>query len=118
MRYKITDSNVRVEHAEEETEAIVAASFRVLVPRITPTLYFLEREGADHPLLRSLEEANPTLRIVRRNQDDRTYLKHFRIVESDEALYVAPNKSERLDRSLWRALCEEISEQTLKEWTT
>jgi len=114
MRYKITDSNVRIEHAEE-TETIVTASFRVLVPRVTPTLYFLGSENSDYPMLTSLQETNPTFRIIEGNQDDRTYLKHFRIVESGEDLYIAPNTSERLDRSFWRDLCDEINVQSREE---
>lgn len=112
MRYKITDSNIQIEATSEEVEAIVATSFRVLVPRVTPILYFLHLEGASYPLLDAMKEANPAFRLIRKNHDDRTFLKHFRIVESNEALYIAPNASARLDRCFWKGICDEIGERS------
>jgi len=114
VRYKITDSNVRIEHTEEETEALVAASFAVFVPRLASKLYFLCDDDSNYPQLRSLAETNRLFRMVRRDQDHQTIIKHFRIVETNVGLCIAPNTSEKLDRTLWSELCEKIDEQSRK----
>ena len=66
------------------------------MPRITPILYFLESEGADHTFFKLLP-------------------KHFRIVEGENGLYIALNSPVSLDHNRWRTLCNEISELACKK---
>ena len=116
MRYKISDSNVTIEHADCETEVIVAASFKVLVPRIAPKLLFLQRSDACYSKLSFLQKSDSRFRVVLdKDNDHRAIWKQLRIVEGHDGLIIAPNEREKIDRAKWNALSEEIIEQARLE---
>jgi len=111
MRYRITDTNITIEHADCETEAIVAAAFKVLVPGIAPKLLFLQREDVHYSQLGALQKIDQRFRVLQNHNDLRAICKQFRIVEVHEGLVIAPNTPEKLDRAQWSALSEDIFEQ-------
>lgn len=112
MHFKITDSNVRIDLAADETEAIVAAALAVLVPRVAKKLYFLRKHDRDYPRLARLCQSRKDFHVIDTDQADRMYLKRFRIVENDGCLYIAPNTTGNLDRDLWSSLCESIKDKS------
>lgn len=111
MRIKVSDTNVRIDLADAEIEATVAAAVAVLIPRVAKKLYFLTGQDRDYPRLVALSRSRRDFCVINTDQTDRTYLKHFRIVESDGCLYIAPNTQEKLDRDLWSSLCESIKDK-------
>jgi DNA-binding cell septation regulator SpoVG len=115
MRYRITDTNVTIEHADCEIEAIVAAAFRVLVPRIAPKLLFLQRNDANYSQLSSLQKTDQRFRVLQSHNDLRAICKQLRIVEGDEGLTIAPSTPDKIDRAQWSALSEDIFEQARQE---
>ena len=115
MRYNITGSNILLEHSEFELEDIVAAAFKVLVPRIAPKLLFLQRSDENYPKLDSLKKFDSRFRVLQNHKDLRAVSKQLRIIEGHEGLTIAPNEPEKIDRAKWSSLSEEIFEKARNE---
>lgn len=118
MHFKITETNVRIDLADDEIEATVVAAIEILIPRVTKQIYFLRNHERDYPRLTHLSQVRDDFRMIDTDQTDRTYLRHFRIVESDDCVYIAPNTPEKLDRGLWSTLCEKIRNRSHERQNT
>ncbi len=112
MHFKVNDTNVRIDLADEEIEPTVIAIVNVLIPRVADKIYFLRKHDKDYSRLTHLSQSRGDFCVLDIDQPDRTFLRHFRIVESDGCLYIAPNRIGKIDRGLWRSLCEKIKDKS------
>ena len=107
MHFKITETNIRIDLTDDEIEPTVVAAVEILISQVTKKVYFLRKHERNYPRLTHLSQLRDDFRMIDTDQTDRTYLRHFRIVESDDCVYIAPN-TRKLDRRLWDTLCEKI----------
>lgn len=97
---------------------MVIAAIEILIPRVTKKVYFLRKHERNYPDLTDLSQVRDDFRMIDTDQTDQTYLRHFRIVESDDCVYIVPNTPEKLDRGLWSKLCEKIRNRLHKTLNT